>query len=570
MTIFFLSGQFLFSTVSTNNAPDNKKNNWMPEELILLTNDLLDLDIKINAIDEYAPEKSPDFKNLQKINQLVDELEFNKRKFDLLINKYKLIEKKILGFLLKYSKNNKNTNEIIKTLKQYKKNGKYSLFKFQKSINNIALKIERLKRDISRIQLNAKTLALKSGIKGKNTKALSVMSISERIQRFKDDLIKLKKELTIEEELLKAQNEAEDFQVEKIKEKNNEITILKKNAKRNKNIIQRTVFLIKARVIRERLNGLETPKLNTIKAHKYLIKTKIDTLKEKITKNIHEQKLLEKIRKKELIDNVIKSFIIIIIALIFVLILIKLSKYISLKILKRVEKSEKFDAHKKQRYNTLSSVLLSFSRILIWTVAVFWTLGELEVDYGPFLVAAGGISLAIGFGAQSLVKDIVTGFFLLIEEQFALGDFVEINGKSGTVEKISLRTIRFRSLDGTVHIIPNGNISNVSNSSYRWSRAVVKIGVSYNEDTAHVLKALKEATDMVYNMPALKKLFLEEPSIQGILAFNDSSVMYRVIAKTESGEQWGIEREINKAIKKVFDRENIEIPYNYINVVNVN
>jgi small conductance mechanosensitive channel len=124
-------------------------------------------------------------------------------------------------------------------------------------------------------------------------------------------------------------------------------------------------------------------------------------------------------------------------------------------------------------------------------------------------------------------------------------------------------------LDGTVHIIPNGNISNVSNSSYRWSRAVVKIGVSYNEDTAHVLKALKEATDMVYNMPALKKLFLEEPSIQGILAFNDSSVMYRVIAKTESGEQWGIEREINKAIKKVFDRENIEIPYNYINVVNI-
>jgi len=558
MTIFFLGGQFLFSTITTNNTSDNKKSR-MPEELVLLTNNLLDLDIKINAIDEYAPEKSPDFKNLQKINQLVDELEFNKRKFDLLISKYKLIEKKILGFLLEYSKNNKDTNKIIKTLKQY----------FQKSINNIALKIERLKRDISRIQLNAKTIALKSGTKGKSTKALNVMSISERIQRFKDDFIKLKKELTIEEKLLRAQNEAEDFQVKKIKEKSDEINILRNNAKTSKNLVHRTIFLIKARVIRERLNGLETPKLNTIKAHTYLIKTKIDTLKEKITKNINEQKLLEKIRKKELIDNVIKSVIIIIIALIFVLILIKLSKYISLKILKRVEKSEKFDAHKKQRYNTLSSVLLSFSRILIWTAAVFWILGELEVDYGPFLVAAGGISLAIGFGAQSLVKDIVTGFFLLIEEQFALGDFVEINGKSGTVEKISLRTIRFRSLDGTVHIIPNGNISNVSNSSYRWSRAVVKIGVSYNEDTAHVLKALKEASDIVYNMPALKKLFLEEPSIQGILAFNDSSVMYRVIAKTESGEQWGIEREINKAIKKVFDRENIEIPYNYINVVNI-
>ncbi len=395
------------------------------------------------------------------------------------------------------------------------------------------------------------------------------MTNLERIQRLENELIVLKKELLIEEVLLKEQNDKKNYQVSKIKEKNNEISDFKTKAKKSKNFIAKTIFIIKAQVIKERLNGLEILKLNTIKARIYILKTKIETMNTKIKKNINEQKLLEKIRKQEIKDNIIKSIIIILIAVLVVIFLIKLSTLIVNKFLKSVEKNDKYNAHKKQRYQTLSAVILSFSRIILWIAAIFWTLGELGIDYGPFLVAAGGLSLAIGFGAQSLVKDIVTGFFLLIEEQFALGDYVEINGASGTVEKISLRTIRFRSLDGTVHIVPNGNISKVSNSSYKWSRAVVKIGVSYNEDTDHVFKALKEVCDTVYNNSTLKNTFLEEPAIQGILAFNDSSVMFRITAKTESGAQWGIEREINKVIKTVFDREKIEIPYNYINVVNM-
>jgi small conductance mechanosensitive channel len=571
ITVVLLCLQFIYAEDSNIvNVTENKYiENWMPEKMIIMMNKLQDINVKIDSLDEYSPQSSPDFKNLQKINQLVDELEFNKRKFKLLIDKYNLIEEEIFEFLLKYSEEGKNINKILSFLKHFKKRGDESLFLFQKTINGIALKIERLNRDILQIQIKTKTDALNAENKDKNPKDWDTMTISERIQRLRNDYVKLKKELRLEEDILKEQNKKESFQVSKIKEKKDEITELKVKAKKSKNITAKTIYLIKARVIKERLNGLEILKLNTIKAHTYLVNTKVETLNEKINKNVNEQKLLEKIRKKEIRDNLIKSIIIIIIALFIALLLIRLSKYISNNILKRIEKSEKYDAHKKQRYQTLSAVLLSFSKILIWTAAVFWTLGELNVDYGPFLVAAGGISLAIGFGAQSLVKDIVTGFFLLVEEQFALGDFVEINGDSGTVEKISLRTIRFRSLDGTVHIIPNGNISKVSNSTYKWSRAVVKIGVSYNENTDHVFKALKEVCNIVYNKHELKSKFLEEPAIQGILAFNDSSVMFRITAKTESGEQWGIEREINKTIKEVFDRENIEIPYNYINIVNV-
>jgi small conductance mechanosensitive channel len=200
-------------------------------------------------------------------------------------------------------------------------------------------------------------------------------------------------------------------------------------------------------------------------------------------------------------------------------------------------------------------------------MAVLWILGELDIDYAPFLVAAGGISLAIGFGAQSLVKDVVTGFFLLMEEQFALGDFIEIDGHSGTVEKISLRTIKFRGLDGTLHIIPNGSISGVSNKTYQWSRAVVKVGVSYDENTEKVLAVLKNVCQELAEDPKWNELLIEEPIPQGILSFGDSAVEFRILAKTKPGDQWSVERELHIRIKNAFDRHGIEIPYNFVNII---
>jgi small conductance mechanosensitive channel len=204
---------------------------------------------------------------------------------------------------------------------------------------------------------------------------------------------------------------------------------------------------------------------------------------------------------------------------------------------------------------------------LVWILGVLWVLGELDIDYAPFLVAAGGISLAIGFGAQSLVKDMVSGFFILMEEQFALGDSVAIGGESGTVEKISLRTIKFRSLDGTLHTIPTGSISLVSNKTYQWSRAVVKVGVSYDDDPQKVLSVLKTMCQEIADDPNWKESLIDEPTAQGILSFGDSTVNFRVLAKTPPGKQWGVERELHIRIKKAFDREGIEIPYNIVNVL---
>ncbi len=250
-----------------------------------------------------------------------------------------------------------------------------------------------------------------------------------------------------------------------------------------------------------------------------------------------------------------------------IFVLNKIAQRISNKILKQIEGSEVLDAHRKQRVQTLSTVTLSSIRIFLWVMAVLWVLGELDIDYGPFLVAAGGVSLAIGFGAQSLVKDIVTGFFLLMEEQFALGDSVEINGKVGTVEKISLRTIKFRALNGTVHTIPNGNISTVSNKTYQWSRAVVKVGVSYDENPENVLATLNEICQRFAADDDWKEKIIEEPSAQGILSLDDSAITFRIVVKTHPGDQWGVERELNIRIKNVFDQKGIEIPYNYLNLV---
>jgi small conductance mechanosensitive channel len=135
------------------------------------------------------------------------------------------------------------------------------------------------------------------------------------------------------------------------------------------------------------------------------------------------------------------------------------------------------------------------------------------------------------------------------------------------VEKISLRTIKFRSLDGTLHTVPNGSISTVSNKTYQWSRAVVKVGVSYDDDTQKVLSVLNTVCQQIAEDPEWKESLIDKPTAQGILSFGDSCVNFRVLAKTPPGMQWAVEREFHIRIKKAFDQEGIEIPYNIVNVL---
>ena len=528
----------------------------------------MDLRAQESALDDYAPDQFPDFKELEKTNQLVEMLDFNQRRFDLFIQHYNLLEDKLFPFLLEFSELHPELNrEIYSTLTAYTGKGDKSILALQKNINRVALQIERLKIQIERLQTSTRDKLLVAGETQKNEVNKSIFSITSRLLQLEEDrkgyTAKLEEEKKKLEELEKKKEEAST----KIEEKKKELVELRQKASARTNRIERLINQTSAQVREIRLNGLEIPRLNTVKAFIYLANSIVDTLENQIQKANQQIQTLKAQQKKELINQFIKGVIVIAVAIFMVFILVGISRRVSKKIITKMEDSEKIDTHTKQRYQTLSAVILSFIKILVWILSVLWVLGELNIDYAPFLVAAGGISLAIGFGAQSLVKDMVSGFFMLMEEQYALGDVVAINGITGTVEKISLRTIKFRSLDGTLNTIPNGSISQVSNQTHQWSRAVVKVGVSYDNDPNKVLSILNTVCREMAEDEQWKESLIDEPIPQGILSFGDSAVNFRILAKTQPGEQWSVEREMHIRVKNAFDQKGIEIPYNFVNIV---
>ncbi len=523
---------------------------------------------KAITLEEFAPSKFPGFSDLRKANQIIEQIDFFKRKFKLSLNEFNIITDEIFPLLEHYSENNRSeTDNILKELNNFEKRGKYSLFHIQKNLNYLLLRISRLEKELDMLRLNNRQKELTKEDLKKSSGSDTTLPIPVRISLFKEEKKELEKEHGFQVKKLTELKFKESEKKKKIEEKILEVKKLKTERK-NSSLVKGKINEILSSSINLRVNGLEIPLLNTTKTLIYMTNTKISTLKEKIDLLDQDIEILKKRRVSDIRTGIVKAIIVLFFAIIAVLLLIRLAGIVSRKTLKRIESSKKIGPHKKQRYETLSSVILSFVKIVLWTSAAIWVMGILNINYGPFLMAAGGISLAIGFGAQSLVKDLVTGFFLLMEEQFALGDVVEINGKTGTIEKISLRTVKFRSLDGTLHTIPNGNISTVSNSTYQWSRAVVNIGVSYNDNHEKVISVLQNICDKIYDDPDWKGKFIEKPSPQGILSFGDSAVNYRIIAKTESGQQWGIGRELNIRIKNEFDKNGIEIPYNYLNVIN--
>lgn len=546
----------------------SEEQDWRPAELREMETKFVELSAQVSTLDTYAPEKLPDFHDLEKTNQLVEKLDFNQRKFDLLIQQYNLLEDKLFPFILKISKEQPGLrSKLYTTLLEYTGKREKSILLLQERINAVALQMERLNNQIERLQTTAREKELAEETKQKSELRKQDMDISSRLLQLEEDRKYYTEKLAEEEEKLTGLREQEKERAAKIKEKRKEVIQLNQKVKATRDRIERLIHRAFAQVREIRLNQLEIPRLNTVKTFIYLSETAVSTSKEQIQNIDKDIESLKDQRTKELINKVVKSVVVIVIALFMIFLLVGISKKISKKALAKMEESEKIDAHRKQRYQTLSSVILSFIKILVWILGVLWVLGELEIDYAPFLVAAGGISLAIGFGAQSLVKDMVSGFFILMEEQFALGDVVEIGGEAGTVEKISLRTIKFRSLDGTMHTVPNGSISTVSNYTYQWSRAVVKVGVSYDDDPQKVLSVLKTVCQQIAEDPEWKESLIEEPTPQGIISFGDSSINFRVLAKTPPGMQWAIERELHIRIKKAFDQEGIEIPYNIVNVL---
>lgn len=213
-----------------------------------------------------------------------------------------------------------------------------------------------------------------------------------------------------------------------------------------------------------------------------------------------------------------------------------------------------------QRAKTMGDLLKSVITGII--VAIFGTmmLSELGVNIAPIIASAGIIGLALGFGAQSLVRDFLSGIFMILEDQYGVGDVVDVGEASGTVEAVSLRVTRLRDLNGTVWYVPNGAIVRVGNMSQNWSRAVVDVGVGYHEDLARVQRVLKDVAHDLWQDEDYKGIIIEEPEVTGVEMFMPESVTLRVLLKTAPMEQWGVARELRQRIKARFDHEGIEIP----------
>jgi small-conductance mechanosensitive channel len=221
---------------------------------------------------------------------------------------------------------------------------------------------------------------------------------------------------------------------------------------------------------------------------------------------------------------------------------------------------------RKKRVDTLGQLLRVVATLLVIGVAGLMALSVFNVDIRPILTGAGIAGLAVGFGAQNLVRDIIAGFFLILEDQVRLGDVVSINGKSGLVEVIRLRTISLRGHDGTVHIFPNGVITELSNMTKDFSFAVLDIGVPYEENVDSVIDVLRSIAAELRTDPVHGPNILEPLEVLGIEAFGESAVLLRVRIKTVPIQQWSVGREFRRRIKLAFEARGIDFPAPHVTV----
>jgi small-conductance mechanosensitive channel len=210
---------------------------------------------------------------------------------------------------------------------------------------------------------------------------------------------------------------------------------------------------------------------------------------------------------------------------------------------------------------TLGKVLRNIIRVLVWVVAVMMILKEIGIDIGPILAGVGIAGLAIGFGAQSIVKDFLAGMFVLVENQYNVGDVIRAGGVAGLVERITLRATTLRDLEGNVHIIPNGVIDVVTNMTREWSRFVLDIGVAYKEDVDRVMDVLRKVGDEMAEDPEFGPMITAPMEVLGVQDFADSAVVIRVAFTTVPIKQWPVGREYRRRVKKAFDEQGIEIPF---------
>jgi small conductance mechanosensitive channel len=253
-------------------------------------------------------------------------------------------------------------------------------------------------------------------------------------------------------------------------------------------------------------------------------------------------------------DKAPKLLVILVLAFVFV----RLLGLITRKLVALTEKS----AHgqvRAQQVRTISSVIRSVGVFLIIFFTGMWVLNEaFSINIAPLLASAGIAGLAIGFGAQTLVKDVINGFFILVEDQFEIGDTIRIAGVGGTVEEITMRRTVLRDADGTLHIVPNGSIQIVSNTTRDWSQVTLHVSADYSENSDRVVALLQEIGQALYSDPAYKADLVAEPQVPGIERVRGNEVDYLMLAKVRPGKQYGVARELRRRIKDCFEKNKIK------------
>lgn len=220
-----------------------------------------------------------------------------------------------------------------------------------------------------------------------------------------------------------------------------------------------------------------------------------------------------------------------------------------------------------QRVDTLASVFTGAGRGIILLVALLTLLPLAGISIGPLLAGVGILGLAVGFGAQSLVKDVISGLFILLDNQYCKGDVVTIAGTSGLVEDVGLRRTVLRDLDGIVHYIPNGEISVASNFTQEYSRVNMNVGISYSEDLDHVMQVINRVGEEMAADPEWGEFILTPPKVLRVDSFGESGIEIKIVGDTKPIKQWDVMGELRRRLKKAFDEEGIEIPYPHLVVV---
>lgn len=259
----------------------------------------------------------------------------------------------------------------------------------------------------------------------------------------------------------------------------------------------------------------------------------------------------------------LKNHGIIILAIIIgTFILQKVLKVFISKIIRRlIREQEGGQAAERKREDTLIRILTTAAHVVLWIVAAMMILQEFGIDIGPLIAAAGIVGLAFGFGGQYLIRDLISGLFIILENQYRIGDVVCFDDTCGTVEDLTMRMTTLRDMDGTVHHIPHGEITKVSNMSKTFARVNMDIGVGYGADIDHVMSVTNRVGEELTQDPEWKDMIIKAPQFLRVQELGDSAVVIKVFGDTKPNQQWAVMGELRKRLKNAYDKEGIEIPF---------